>query len=143
MKFSEFEAETWDEMKKFFDTCLLPVTGLTGSEAPHEAAERLELLRDVMDWIESPFQGRVVTYPAVQYGGAEAADQINRIIQGVRQAGFIYVIVASAVEELNEELLSGVNLIVTPQRYAKSAGQHKSQNPAVQEQILRLWQEGK
>ncbi|MBU5672795.1 DUF2487 family protein [Paenibacillus brevis] len=143
MKFSEFEAKTWDEMKEFFDTCLLPVTGLTGSEAPHEAAERLELLRDVMDWIESPFQGRVVTYPAIQYGGAEVADQINKIIQGVRQAGFTYVIVASTLEELNKELLPEVNLIVTPQRYAESAGQHQSQNPAVKEQILSLWQEGK
>lgn len=143
MKFSQFEAKTWEEMKVFFDTCLLPVTGLTGSEAPYEAVERLELLRDVMDWIESPFQGRVVTYPAVQYGGVEAADQINRIVQGIRQVGFTYVIVASTVEELNEELLPEVNLLVTPQRYAESAGQPKSQNSAVRERILRLWQEQK
>lgn len=143
MKFSEFGAETWDEMKNYYDTCLLPVTGLTGREAPYEAADRLELLRDVMDCIEVPFQGRIVTYPAIQYGGVEMVGQINSIIRGIRQGGFTHVIVASILEELNEELLPEADLIVTPERCSDHAGSGQVQYLEVREQILKLWQEGK
>ncbi|MGO4375464.1 DUF2487 family protein, partial [Paenibacillus sp. MCAF20] len=67
MKFSEIEKEQWEELRPYLDTCLLPVTGMDGSEQPYEATEWLERLRDIMDLIEIPFKGRVVTYPACHY----------------------------------------------------------------------------
>lgn len=140
MKFSEFEAETWEEMRTFFDTCLIPVTGLTGNEAPYKAAERLEELREVMDWIESPFQGRIVTYPAIQYGGVEIADLINSVCRKVRQAGFTYVVIASTLNELTEILLPEADLVVTQEQYPIDEKQRKGQNLAVEKQIHSMWQ---
>ncbi|MBW4085376.1 DUF2487 family protein [Paenibacillus sp. S150] len=96
MKFSDFTADSWTENRRFFDTCLLPFTGLSGLESPPEAAEALERLRDFMDLAERPFQGRVVTYPALQYNGAGSAAYINEICQKVKSSGFQYVIVLSA-----------------------------------------------
>ncbi|MFD2672916.1 DUF2487 family protein [Marinicrinis sediminis] len=99
MKFSEFEAEQWEQLKPFLDTVLLPVTGLEGTENPVQVVDTLEQLRDVMDWIEGPFTGRIVTYPAVQYGTREA-EQMKDILQewvgNLKQAGFTYVICVTA-----------------------------------------------
>jgi hypothetical protein len=98
MKFSEFTADQWAELHPYLDTALLPVTGLSGAEMPHEAAESLERLRDVLDLVEIPFKGRVVTYPALQYGdwNGDARRTAAAICKGLKSAGFKYVIVAAA-----------------------------------------------
>ena len=59
----------------YLDTCLLPVTGLTGKESPVEAGDRLEQLRDLLDLLEIPYHGRTVTYPAWHY--AEDAEDLK------------------------------------------------------------------
>lgn len=64
MKFSDIEEQTWDELRPYLDTAVLPVTGLNGGETPWEATRELEYLRDALDLIEIPFKGRIVTYPA-------------------------------------------------------------------------------
>ena len=71
MKFSEVEEATWSELSPYFDTCLIPYTGLSGKVCPIEATEALARLRDFMDLVEIPFKGRIITYPAVQYGQGE------------------------------------------------------------------------
>ncbi|WP_274651628.1 DUF2487 family protein [Paenibacillus humicola] len=98
MKFSEFSGEQWAELQPYLDTALLPVTGLTGTEMPHEAAEALGRLRDVLALIEEPFTGRVVTYPAIQYGqwNADTQRTVSAVCANLRAAGFRYVIVAAA-----------------------------------------------
>ncbi|WP_127530733.1 DUF2487 family protein [Paenibacillus kobensis] len=97
MKFSEIESSQWEELKPYLDTCLLPVTGLTGLEQPDEVTAALEQLRDVMDAIEIPFKGRVVTYPACHYIAEKSGSEfVDTLCQSLKQAGFRYVIVVSA-----------------------------------------------
>src|SRR5690242_1688786 len=94
MKFSEINSTEWSELKPYLDTCLLPLTGLTGKEQPWEAAERLEKLRDLMDLVEIPFRGRVVTYPAVQYKTTEElfSHDIDRLCSKLKECNFKFVI---------------------------------------------------
>ncbi|SDC41274.1 Protein of unknown function [Paenibacillus sp. UNCCL117] len=101
MKFSEIETAAWPELKPYLDTALIPVTGLEGSESPVEAADALEVLRDVLDLIEIPFKGRTVTYPAMHYtGGGQAAAAAQLLVQDacarMKLAGFRYVVLVTA-----------------------------------------------
>lgn len=96
MKFSEVDEQTWPELQPYFDTCVIPYTGLTGQETPWEVTSSLERLRDFMDLVEIPFKGRVVTYPAIQYGGGSAVQLLNDICHKVKFTGFRYVIVITA-----------------------------------------------
>ena len=67
MKFSDIEEQNWEQLAPYLDTCLLPLTGLDGTEKPWQATNALEKLRDFLDLIEIPFRGRIVTYPAAHY----------------------------------------------------------------------------
>ncbi|GMK42202.1 hypothetical protein PCCS19_52610 [Paenibacillus sp. CCS19] len=97
MKFSEIESSQWEELKPYLDTCLLPVTGLSGLETPAEATKALEDLRDIMDGIEIPFKGRVVTYPACHYTGDDAEHAVvEQLCASLKRTGFRYIIVVSA-----------------------------------------------
>ncbi|RUT36065.1 DUF2487 family protein [Paenibacillus zeisoli] len=137
MKFSEINPAEWEELKPYLDTCLIPVTGLSGTEQPHEVVYSLERLRDVMDWIEIPFKGRVVTYPAFQYGKEDIRDQINAVCANVKSAGFKYVIVVSADVELDPGIIYESDLVVTPGRF--EASEEQSPAAAVMQEIQRLW----
>lgn len=97
MKFSDIDSQQWEELKPYLDTCLLPVTGLSGVEQPWQAAQSLERLRDALDLIEIPYQGRVVTYPAFHYIDTDddASLLLNRVCQRLKTAGFKYVIVVT------------------------------------------------
>ncbi len=103
MKFSEFDGERWGELQPYLDTCVLPVTGLYGSETPAEATERLERLRDLLELIELPFTGRIVTYPALHYAAGSAASAIvEQTIVNMRQSGFRYAVVVTLSGELRQ-----------------------------------------
>lgn len=104
MKFNEIDPDKWQELQPYLDTCLLPVTGLEGVESPEETTKALEELRDVMDLLEIPFKGRIVTYPALHYITSREIGGIRTIVDRIRAGGFRYVIVASA--RLNERELS-------------------------------------
>ncbi|WP_248925452.1 DUF2487 family protein [Paenibacillus hamazuiensis] len=114
MKFSDISKEQWDELRTYLDTCLLPVTGLAGSEAPHEAAEKLERLRDLLDLVEIPFKGRVVTYPAYHFiDDPLEAERLNRLCQRLKdEAGFRYLLVMSESVPLHTVNLPSADLIV-------------------------------
>ncbi|MFF2482183.1 DUF2487 family protein [Paenibacillus sp. NPDC058071] len=93
MKFSDLSAEEWGALQPYLDTCLLPVTSLTGEEQPHEATAALEKLRDVMDLIEIPFKGRVVTYPALHYIEETSRRQtVAGVCAALKRTGFKHVI---------------------------------------------------
>lgn len=115
MKFSDIEREKWDELSPYLDTCLLPVTGLTGKETPYEATEKLEELRDVLDLVEVPFKGRVVTYPACHYVADQegAGGMIAHLVDQLRHSGFAYIIIATANSALRLEG-AGADLILKP-----------------------------
>ncbi|WP_433946455.1 DUF2487 family protein [Paenibacillus sp. SN-8-1] len=140
MKFSEINPAEWEELKPYLDTCLIPVTGLRGDEQPHEVVYALERLRDVMDWVEIPFKGRVVTYPAFQYGRDDILRQINTVCANVKSAGFKYVIVISADVELDSEKIYESDLVFTRGRFESSEEQALS--VAVMQEIQHMWFSG-
>lgn len=129
MKFSELRQEDWLALRLYLDTCLLPVTGLTGKESPVEAGDRLEQLRDLLDLLEIPYHGRTVTYPAWHY--AEDAEdlktQLGKVVQGLRGSGFRYVIIVTLMESLAE--FREADLVITPANAS-----------TVPELIMKLWQ---
>ena len=100
MKFSEVDEQTWRNLH-LFDTCLIPFTGLSGMETPWRRRHALERLRDFMDLAEIPFKGRLVTYPAVQYGNTEDIKLLNEVCHNVKSSGFKFVVIMTADVELS------------------------------------------
>ncbi|MEF2964333.1 DUF2487 family protein [Paenibacillus sp. M1] len=137
MKFSEMEPGTWEELRPYLDTCLIPVTGLTGKEQPHEVTAALERLRDIMDLVEIPFHGRIVTYPSFQYGREEILSQVNEICHHVKSGGFRYAIVISTDVEPENERLPAADLIITPERFPAAGELPAGQR--VKDAVQRLW----
>ncbi|ALS27787.1 DUF2487 family protein [Paenibacillus cisolokensis] len=135
MKFSDISENQWDELSPYLDTCLLPVTGLTGRERPYEATKALERLRDVLDLIEIPFKGRVVTYPACHYG-ADSPALLEDLCAGAKAAGFRYVVLVTGTFGLALTAPSA-DLIVAPEPDGKAPDASH-----VAEAIRRLWSSG-
>ncbi|MCM3627476.1 YpiF family protein [Paenibacillus glycanilyticus] len=137
MKFSDIAEEQWDELRPYLDTCLLPVTGMTGLEQPHEARIALEQLRDVMDLIEIPFKGRIVTYPAMHYfhEGSEGK-LVSRTCRSLKETGFRFVIVISAK---NQDALEcpDADLIICPNGEGEAPAA-----AAVSKAVQALWNRG-
>ncbi|URN94104.1 MAG: YpiF family protein [Candidatus Pristimantibacillus lignocellulolyticus] len=135
MKFSEIEQEQWEELKPYLDTCLLPITGLDGSETPVETTIALENLRDIMDLVELPFKGRVVTYPACHYisHNPSAHSQISAFCSALKAQGFKYIILITA--KLHTEFqINEADLWITPTE--------NGENPSAEQvnlQIRELW----
>ncbi|PZD93551.1 DUF2487 domain-containing protein [Paenibacillus sambharensis] len=114
MKFSEFDHTRWAELQLYFDTCVLPVTGMTGAETPAEATEKLEKLRDLLDLVEVPFKGRTVTYPALHYTGegSRLEEAVAFAAGKMKKNGFKHVIVVS-LPELGAEV-QDVDYVIYP-----------------------------
>ncbi|MRN53364.1 DUF2487 family protein [Paenibacillus sp. LC-T2] len=141
MRFSDLDRSSWEENHQFYDTCLLPFTGLTGLESPPEMTAALERLRDLLDLIEKPFQGRIVTYPAVQYIGTGYIGLINEICRNVKSSGFQYVIVVTADSKAADQENFESDLVLT--LHDISASQNRGVNPTVGERILQMWKDVK
>ncbi|MWV44698.1 DUF2487 family protein [Paenibacillus sp. HJL G12] len=137
MKFSEVDEASWQELQPYFDTCLIPYTGLTGMENPMQATAALERLRDFMDLVEIPFKGRMITYPAFQYGLQQDLSLFNEICRNVKGTGFKHVVVMSADCMLREEELPEADLILS--RLAMNEQEGKELTAAVQAKIQNLW----
>ncbi|MBB3109303.1 hypothetical protein FHS18_001355 [Paenibacillus phyllosphaerae] len=136
MKFSELTREQWAELQPYLDTAVLPVTGLTGNEMPYEATEALERLRDVLDLVENPFKGRIVTYPVVQYVEREGGGrELERICLSLKGIGFRFVIVTAAfnLNSFSDELVSADLIIDVKQDGTLPAGAE------VSEAVRKLW----
>lgn len=104
MKFHELTAEKWEQYGAYLDTCILPICGLTGNEKPPEVIQKLADIRDLLDWIETPFHGRVVTYPAIQYtAGNEVIKMVEAIVEGIRNSGFRFVVLVTKENQFNRE----------------------------------------
>lgn len=139
MKFGEIMQNDWTELKAYLDTCLLPITGLSGLEQPWEAGDRLEELRDAMDLIEIPFRGRVVTMPAVQYVPGQAyAALLEEVCANLRASGFRYIIAITAAAEASGMLPEEADL----QLYVDSeslAASYEDVKASVTVQIQAMW----
>ncbi|TVY04585.1 DUF2487 family protein [Cohnella terricola] len=117
MKFGEIDPGSWPELQPYLDTCLLPMSGLTGEESPWEAADKAARTGEWLSPLEQAFRGRTVTMPAYHYeaGGKEHASRVNRIIDAWKKQGFRYVVVVSGqplelADELNADLFIRPNL---------------------------------
>ncbi|OKP93607.1 DUF2487 family protein [Paenibacillus sp. P46E] len=137
MKFSDFTVDSWSENRRFFDTCLIPFTGLRGTESPPEVAEALERLRNFLDLAEKPFQGRVVTYPALQYTGAESLAYINEICRKVKSSGFQHAIVLSADIPLTAAEIYESDLVLSLPDIR--ASQSEASGSYVRDEIAAMW----
>jgi 23S rRNA (pseudouridine1915-N3)-methyltransferase len=138
MKFSDFDLSLWAENGQYYDTCLIPFTGLTGAENPADSVSALERLRDFMEEVEKPFRGRMVTYPVFQYTGEYSLQLVNEICQKVKSINFRYAVVLTADVELSTEEIVESDLVLSLPRL-------KSLSPAerqayISTQIQKLWQ---
>jgi 23S rRNA (pseudouridine1915-N3)-methyltransferase len=143
MKFSDISKEEWQDLQPYLDTCLLPVTGLTGREQPWEATEALEKLRDALELIEIPYKGRVVTYPALHYvDDKEISTQLDTLSSRIKEAGFTFVIVVTTdpnSEHWSKESLDDI-YFVDMQKWSEQQREIKAQ---ISKQLQQLWQRGR
>ncbi|WP_160033225.1 DUF2487 family protein [Paenibacillus sp. An7] len=143
MKFSEITSEDWVELQPYLDTCLIPYTALTGWESPYEAVIALERLRDFLDYVEIPFKGRVVTYPAVHYSQASQLQYLNELCSHLKVGGFKYVIVMTADEALVQAELPEADLVLSlAALLGKEEWEHANENELkkdIQSQIYQMW----
>jgi len=116
MKFSDIKKDSWEELKPYLDTCLLPLTGLTGVEEPWDVTIQLEKLRDLMDLVEIPFKGRVVTYPAVQYIISDDSfpEEINTLCERLKNNHFKHIILITANPSIAKWEFAQCDLFITP-----------------------------
>ncbi|OXM88049.1 DUF2487 family protein [Paenibacillus rigui] len=139
MKFSDVEASSWEELQPYVDTCLLPVTGLTGDEQPWEATKCLEDLRDALDLLEIPYKGRVLTYPAFHYVPADTGmPQLQQICKKLKSS-FRYVVLVSAQQGAASQMDSAdadAAFVITPEilKEAKAAVQSN-----IAEKLQQIW----
>jgi 23S rRNA (pseudouridine1915-N3)-methyltransferase len=138
MKFHEIESSTWEQLQPYLDTCLIPVAGLNGKEHPEEVSKVLERLRDMMDLIEIPYKGRVVTYPAFQYGRESILPLLNDVCRNVKSTGFKYLIVISADVNLEEVKLSEADVLISPKQM--DVNNTKTLKNEIDDNIRRIWQ---
>lgn len=137
MKFNDISKEEWTGLQPYLDTCLLPVTGLQGTEQPWEATKALEKLRDALELIEIPYKGRVVTYPALHYvEGIHVEQHINALCARMKEAGFAYVIVLTIHKNTQHWTLDAVDEIFYIDMEQNSYSEIKSR---VSQQLQQLW----
>jgi hypothetical protein len=135
MKFSEIRQDQWQDLRPYLDTCILPLTGLKGDEPPWKAADLLGRLGELLDLLETPFTGRIVTYPAVHYYTPQGgyAEAVNQICRSLKLAGFKYIILVSADPAVAVMQFADADLFITDDH--RDAGRYN-----IHHLIRGLWQ---
>jgi 23S rRNA (pseudouridine1915-N3)-methyltransferase len=138
MKFNEIQQTDWEELKPYLDTCLLPMTGLSGEQSPWEVTRALEELRDLMDFVEIPFKGRVVTYPAVQYKLDDnlMIAAMDKLCEKLKSESFKFVILITADDALAKLEFKGHDLLLAPLILAAEINEAKA---IVISEVQKLW----
>ena len=140
MKFNEINQENWQSLKPYVDTCILPVTGLTGNEQPWQVTHTLEQLRDTLAKFEVPFYGRTVTYPAVQYAvGQNTREMINEICSNLKHTGFQFVVVVTIFNELTNWQLLNCDLVIVVEPSSVEEKNNKDDH-RLTKQLIAIWQ---
>jgi 23S rRNA (pseudouridine1915-N3)-methyltransferase len=130
LKFQEITSEQWPSLQPYLDTCVIPYAALSGEEQPPQVVAKLARLRDLLDWVEIPFKGRVVTYPAIQYElFANQQDCLRLLVQKIKQSGFRYVVIVSVNSEISPEMSSS-DLVIHPEYGTKEQ---------VQQALISCW----
>ncbi|MGF7049922.1 hypothetical protein J2T13_004445 [Paenibacillus sp. DS2015] len=140
MKFSEIDENSWPELQPYFDTCLIPFTGLSGLESPIEATAALERLRDFLDLVEQRYKGRMVTYPAFHYADQGTYKCLNELCHSLIRNGFKYVIIMT-VDVAMKQINLNENALVLSRIDIENFESHtdKSVSDRVQTEIENLW----
>ncbi len=137
MKFSELDHNGWAELQLYLDTCLLPVTGLTGLESPPEATDKAAKAGEWLSPLESAFRGRTVTLPAYHYYDAEDEEErrkLERYCERVKSTGFRYLAIVSGESGWNGADYPSADLIVAP------ANEGEAPDPeAIRAAVTSLW----
>lgn len=124
MKFSELSAETWAEQQTYFDTCIVPFSGLDGSERPFEATKKLADLQKTLDILERLYRGRIVIYPACHYlNGIDVEEIVGKLKQNFK---FVLGATSSALPILQ---LAAIDAVV-----------QTTDEVRIKTQIEQLWQ---
>jgi len=135
MKFSEIDPRSWPELQPYLDTCVLPLSGLSGEESPAEATDKVARAGEWLSPVEEAFRGRTVTMPACHYGtgGTEFVRKINELISAWKKGGFRYVVLVGG----QPMELSGVeaDLYIRP-----AAGEDEPDAEAIVKSVTDLWQ---
>lgn len=107
--------DSWPELQPYLDTCLIPLSGLTGEESPWEATEKVARTGRWLAPLEQAFRGRTVTMPAFHYdtGSSLTIEWLNFLIGQWKNIGFRYVIAVSG-QRLEEGSRLEVDLIIQP-----------------------------
>jgi 23S rRNA (pseudouridine1915-N3)-methyltransferase len=138
MKFSEFEEEQWIEFNSFFDTVVIPITGLCGDEPPWRVKHALEQLKEALDPIETLYKGRTVTYPAVHYGEDQVVlgQIVNQLCNRLQLQGFKHCIIVTTVPKLLQLQIIEASLIIGPEQNEANSTGYRTR---VKQQIESLW----
>ncbi|WP_027084933.1 DUF2487 family protein [Cohnella panacarvi] len=139
MKFNEISEESWAELQPFLDTCLLPVSGLTGAESPWEATERILKTGDWLSPLEKAFHGRTVTMPAYHYdrAGGDGSEGAKELVARLKKSGFRYVVVVSGQAGGVPESVTEASLVVQP------ADDAEQPDPdALRQAVMAMWRAG-
>ncbi|WP_211744987.1 DUF2487 family protein [Paenibacillus sp. Marseille-Q4541] len=144
MKFSEITSEDWGDLQPYLDTCLIPFTGLTGQESPYDTVSALERLRDLLDYVEIPFKGRIVTYPAFHYSQSQNENAINDLCSRIKTGGFKYVIVMTADEPLANTQIPQADLVFSLPFLSSERGELTRENASefreyIHSQVYQMW----
>jgi hypothetical protein len=132
MKFSELNEQQWEEHGIYFDTCILPITGLTGTENPVDCVTKLTDLQTRIDAIEKNFRGRVVIYPAYHYISETLKDALASVIRNLKSSGFKYIVILAVHLDDENIMECGADLYIS--NIELSGLEH-----AVKDSLLQLW----
>jgi 23S rRNA (pseudouridine1915-N3)-methyltransferase len=135
MKFNDIGEESWPELKPYLDTCLIPLSGLTGDESPWEITEKVARTGQWLAPLEQAFRGRTVTMPAFHYdfGSSSTIDCLNRLIGQWKKSGFRYVIAISGLRLDWEDRLDA-DLIIQP-----DAEEDEPDSQLISKSVASLW----
>lgn len=142
MKFNEINKVQWADNKPYLDTCLLPITGLSGEEGPAEVTEALEKLRDMMDLLEIPFKGRIVTYPALHFIKGDSSDwgMIEAVCRNLKKDNFAYCVIVTSQPLEGHPYCPAVDLWVNPESLdADMATDIASVKSSLHQRVRNMW----
>jgi 23S rRNA (pseudouridine1915-N3)-methyltransferase len=137
MKFSELTSESWPDLQLYLDTCIIPISGLTGAESPWEATDKVARTGQWLAPLEHTFHGRTVTMPAFHYynGSSDDTEKLNGLCIQMRKSGFRYVIaICGQPLGLSEKVIA--DLIVQP-----ASGKDEPDNGQIRKSVTELWKQ--
>jgi 23S rRNA (pseudouridine1915-N3)-methyltransferase len=111
MKFSELNETQWVELAPYLDTCILPISGVDGTETPTEMVNKLSTLQKLIDEIEKDFRGRIVIFPAFHYSNEGYAAQLINLISNIKNNHFAKVVCISSELESEKLVEFGADIV--------------------------------